>query len=334
MSYLLIGLEGPTLGPAEARWLARDEVGGVILFARNVRDPAQVQALTAAIRAVDPAAIVCVDQEGGRVQRVGPPATVLPPLGRIGARFADDVDEALALAFAHAQLMASEMLALGIDLSLAPVLDRDGGSRVIGDRAFHADPAVVKELGRSYVKGMQAAGMAACGKHFPGHGAVLEDTHHEQATDGRALDAIAGEDVVPFTVAVRNGLDAIMMAHVAYPAVDARPAGYAPAWIEGFLRSRMGFAGVVISDDLGMVAAGLVGGFRERVLAAREAGSDFLLVCRSDDVRACIAELDAAGWPAVGPDRRDTLRRRRELRWDDFAGHPDRRRWQEQLACL
>ncbi|MEM9302931.1 MAG: beta-N-acetylhexosaminidase [Pseudomonadota bacterium] len=332
MSYLVIGLEGETLTARERAWLARDEVGGVIVFTRNFASPDQLARLLDAVRAVDADSLVVVDQEGGRVQRIREPATVLPPLGRIGAAFDADAGRGLALAMAHGQLMASEMLALGIDMSLAPVLDLDRGCTVIGDRALHAEPDAVKGLGAAYIKGMATAGMQACGKHFPGHGSVREDTHLEVAVDPRDEQTLLGTDMVPFTVNCRRQLTSLMMSHVVYPAWDPAPAGYSSRWIQGMVRERMGFEGVVFSDDLGMAAACGVGGFEARLHEAMDAGSDLVLVCRPADTQACFAEVKR--WPEIPRDRRGELHGRRSVDWQEFAASAERRELQEQLEGL
>ena len=330
MSYLLIGVEGCQLTDEERHWIAMDSVAGVILFSRNWQSPEQVAALTDAVRAIDPGAIIAVDQEGGRVQRFRDPCSILPPLGSLGAVYDRDSEEALELAFAHSQLMAMEMLALGVDLSFAPVLDVNGESQVIGDRGFHPSPDVVKELGRIYIKGMHNAGMKACGKHFPGHGSVKPDTHLSIAEDDRSLDEIARHDLKPFQVAMLNGLDAVMMAHVRYPAVDDRAAGYSPHWIGDVLRGRMRFDGVVISDDLGMVGAFEAGDYRERLQAALDAGCDMALVCKPQDVREL---LENGPLPSPPVDRRDDLRGRLG-RWSDCMVSEDRAHWQECLQYV
>ena len=330
MSYLLIGIQGHALTDEERAWVAMDAVAGVILFSRNWQSPLQVRALTDAIREIDPAAIIAVDQEGGRVQRFCEPCSTLPPLGVIGDMYERDPEEALEAAFAHAQLMATEMLALGVDISFAPVLDVDGDSQVIGDRAFHRSPDVVKELGRIYVKGMHNAGMKACGKHFPGHGSVLPDTHMSVAEDDRSLDEIARHDLKPFQVAILNGLDAVMMAHVRYPAVDQRAAGYSSHWIGEVLRGRMRFNGVVISDDLGMVGAFEAGDYRDRLAAALDAGCDMALVCKPEDMRELLA---CGSLPSVSMDRRDDLRGQLKS-WPEVEVSDERVAWQECLQDL
>ena len=178
--------------------------------------------------------------------------------------------------------MASEVRASGVDLSFAPVVDLGRGNRAIGDRAFSADPQVVAEFTRAYVRGMHAAGMAATLKHFPGHGSVLEDTHFDDAVDPRPLDEMRALDLVPFVAGIEAGADAVMMAHVVYPAVAPEPAGYSPRWIEDILREEMGFRGVVFCDDIGMAAAFSAGGVKARIDAHLDAGCDVVLVCHPE----------------------------------------------------
>lgn len=282
---VLIGIPGPELDATSREWLQHPAVGGVVLFSRNFVDREQLIALVEAIRgATAPRPLVCIDQEGGRVQRLtGEGFTRLPPLGVLGRLHAGDPVKALDMAYRHGRVMAMEMLACGIDLSFAPVLDLDRGSRVIGDRAFSASPAVVAELGRSYLAGMHDAGMRTTGKHFPGHGSVEADSHTDDVCDPRPLAAIEAEDLEPFR-ALQDRLDALMIAHVVYPAVDPRPAGYSPAWLRDILRDRLGYRGVVVSDDLGMHAARVAGGLPERTAACLEAGCDLVLVCHPAEV--------------------------------------------------
>jgi len=280
---LVIGVAGTELTAQERDWLQHDAVAGVILFKRNFASRAQVAELAAAIREAAPRPqLVCVDQEGGRVQRFREGYSELPPLQRLGEPYAHDPQAALALAEEHAWLMASEIHASGVDLSFAPVVDLGRGNRAIGDRAFAAEPRVVAELTRAYVRGMHSVGMGATLKHFPGHGTVLEDTHFDHAVDPRPLEALRAEDLVPFVAGIEAGADAVMMGHVLYPAVAPEPAGYSPFWIQQYLRGELGFRGVVFSDDIGMAAAHGVGGVRTRVLAHLDAGCDVVLVCHPE----------------------------------------------------
>jgi len=277
---LVIGIAGTELTAQERDWLQHDAVAGVILFTRNFASRAQVTELSAAIRAAAPRPqLICVDQEGGRVQRFREGYSALPPLEGFGKRYAQDPAAALELAREHAWLMASEIKASGIDLSFAPVVDLARGNRAIGDRAFDADPQVVAAFTRAYVAGMHSVGMPATLKHFPGHGTVLEDTHFDDAVDPRTLAELQQQDLLPFVAGIDAGADAVMMAHVAYPAVAPEPAGYSPRWIQQILRQDMGFKGVVFSDDIGMAAAFSAGGVKARIDVHLDAGCDVVLVC-------------------------------------------------------
>ena len=290
---LVIGIAGHELTAQERDWLQHDACAGVILFARNFASKAQVAELAQAIREAAPRPqLVCVDQEGGRVQRFRDGYSALPSLEGFGRRYAQDRDGALQLAREHAWLMASEVRASGVDLSFAPVVDLGRGNRAIGDRAFSADPEVVAAFTRAYVQGMHDAGMAATLKHFPGHGSVLEDTHVDDAIDDRPLEAIRALDLVPFAAGIAAGADAVMMAHVVYPQVDKDPAGYSKRWIGDILRKEMGFRGVVFSDDIGMAAAFSAGGIKSRIDAHLDAGCDVVLVCHPELVPESLAAVE------------------------------------------
>lgn len=282
---LVIGIAGTELTAQERDWLQHDAVAGVILFTRNFTSREQVQDLCAAIREAAPRPqLICVDQEGGRVQRFREGYSALPPLHGFGALYARDPEAALRLAEEHAWLMASEVRASGVDLSFAPVVDVGHGNLAIGDRAFSEDPEIVAAFTRAYVRGMHSVGMAATLKHFPGHGTVREDTHFDTAVDDRSLEAIRAHDLVPFVAGIDAGADAVMLAHVVYPQVAPEPAGYSPFWINDILRGDvskggMGFRGVVFSDDIGMAAAFTAGGVKARIDAHLDAGCDVVLVC-------------------------------------------------------
>jgi beta-N-acetylhexosaminidase len=289
---LVIGVAGTELNAQERDWLQHDACAGVILFARNFASRTQVAELSHAIREAAPRPqLVCVDQEGGRVQRFRDGYSALPALESFGRLYAADPVAALELAHEHAWLMASEIRASGVDLSFAPVVDLGRGNRAIGNRAFSSDPEVVAEFTRAYVRGMHAAGMAATLKHFPGHGSVLEDTHFDNAVDDRPLDEIRRLDLVPFVAGIEAKADAVMMAHVVYPQVAPEPAGYSPRWIEDILRAEMGFRGVVFSDDIGMAAAFSAGGVKARIDAHLDAGCDVVLVCHPDLVDESLAAV-------------------------------------------
>jgi beta-N-acetylhexosaminidase len=289
---IMMGVEGGALRAEERELLLHPQVGGVILFSRNFESPAQVAELCATIHVLrDPPLLVGVDQEGGRVQRFRAGFTLLPPASRLGILFDQSPVRARRLAEITGWLMAAELRAVGVDLSFAPVLDLDKGiSAVIGDRAFHRDPQVVADLGVHYVRGMRRAGMAATGKHFPGHGSVREDSHHELPRDPRRYADLIDEDLLPFERLSAEGIEAMMIAHVVYPEIDARPAGFSAFWLRTVLRQRLGFQGVIFSDDLLMDAAGVIGDIGERAAAALDAGCDMALICRGLEPTAQAAE--------------------------------------------
>ncbi|WP_313219068.1 beta-N-acetylhexosaminidase [Stenotrophomonas sp.] len=290
---LVIGVAGTELTAQEREWLQHDAVAGVILFRRNFASREQVAELSAAIRAAAPRPqLICVDQEGGRVQRFRDGYSALPPLQGFDALYATAPEAALALAEQHAWLMASEVRASGVDLSFAPVVDLGRGNLAIGDRAFSADPQVVAAFTAAYVRGMHSVGMAATLKHFPGHGTVLEDTHFHDASDPRSLDELRALDLIPFAAGITAGADAVMMAHVVYPQVAPEPAGYSPRWIQQILREEMGFRGVVFSDDIGMAASFSAGGVKARVDAHLEAGCDVVLVCHPELVEESLRAVE------------------------------------------
>ena len=290
---LVIGVAGKELTAQERDWLQHPACAGVILFTRNFASRLQVAELSQAIREAAPRPqLVCVDQEGGRVQRFRDGYSALPSLDQFGKLYGRDPDGAIALAKEHAWLMASEVRASGVDLSFAPVVDLGRGNRAIGDRAFSAEPQIVAEFTRAYVEGMHSAGMGATLKHFPGHGSVLEDTHFDNAIDDRPLEEIRALDLVPFVAGIEAKADAVMMAHVVYPQVAQEPAGYSPHWIRDILREEMGFRGVVFSDDIGMAAAFSAGGVKARIDAHLDAGCDVVLVCHPDLVPESLAAVE------------------------------------------
>ncbi|MCM8594456.1 beta-N-acetylhexosaminidase [Accumulibacter sp.] len=291
---LMIDLVGPRLSVVERRRLGHPLVGGLILFARNYESPAQLAELTAEVHALrSPRLPIAIDHEGGRVQRCRDGFTRLPAMRCLGQLWDEDHEAAATAARRVGYVLASELRACGVDLSFTPVLDLDWGhSRVIGDRSFHRSPEVVIALAAKLIEGLHAAGMAACGKHFPGHGWAEADSHVDLPIDERRLDEIA-PDIEPYR---RLKLDAVMPAHVIYRLVDPRPAGFSRFWID-LLREQLGFAGVIFSDDLSMAGAGVAGGISQRCTAAWDAGCDLLLVCNSP---AAVDEL-LDGW-AVPPD--------------------------------
>ncbi len=305
---VVVDLEGLELAGGEREVLAHPLVGGVILFARNYAAPDQLRALTRSIHELrDPPLLIAVDHEGGRVQRFLEGFTRLPPMRALGR--AHDRNPALAenLASAIGVVLAAELAAHGVDFSFAPVLDVDfGSSSVIGDRAFHADAGVVARLAGALVGGMARMGMGAVGKHFPGHGYVRADSHHEVPVDERDLATIEANDLVPYRALIERGLAGVMPAHVIYPKVDARPAGFSPVWLKDILRGRLGFDGIVFSDDLSMEGATVAGGIVERGRAALDAGCDIVLVCNAPGAAQRL--LDGLGAGRLDASRAERMR--------------------------
>jgi len=276
----MIDLLGAEIAPDERELLQHSLVGGVILFTRNYRDPAQIAALIADIHAArTPQLLVAVDHEGGRVQRFREGFSLLPPARRIGHEYDLHAPAGLELARRMGWLMAAELRARGVDLSFAPCVDLDYGlSEVIGDRAFHADAEVVSQLALAWMHGMRDAGMGATAKHFPSHGAVVADSHLALPVDRRELMDLEA-DLMPYRRLIANGLPSIMMSHVLFPAVDEVPASFSRRWIGEVLRGQLGFQGVIFSDDLSMRGAGAVGDIVQRARQALTAGCDMLPVC-------------------------------------------------------
>ncbi|MEP6546083.1 MAG: beta-N-acetylhexosaminidase [Gammaproteobacteria bacterium] len=277
---LMVDIAGTDLSAEDVGVLEHPQVGSVILFSRNYRDPAQVSALTAAIRAVrSPALLIAVDHEGGRVQRFREGFTRLPAARLLGRRFDEDRRDGLKLAQSVGWLLASELRAVGIDFSFAPCIDLDYGvSEIIGDRAFHSDPDTVAALAVATMLGMREAGMAAVAKHFPGHGAVVADSHVALPVDRREFVDLEA-DIRPYRPLIDNNLAGIMGAHVVFPAVDELPASLSQRWISGVLRNELGFHGCVFADDLTMAGAAAFGDVVARVHLALAAGCDVLPIC-------------------------------------------------------
>ncbi|MBK1718561.1 beta-N-acetylhexosaminidase [Thiocystis violacea] len=292
---VMLDLAGTALDAEDRDLLRHPAVGGVILFSRNYVSPEQLTELTAAIHALrEPRLLIGVDQEGGRVQRFRQGFTRLPPAGRFGRLYQSKPARARQACESVAWLMAAELRAVGVDFSFAPVLDLDRGiSQVIGDRGFGADTRTICDLASSWAEGSRRAGMSVVGKHFPGHGGVSADSHAELPTDGRPYVDLELEDLIPFRHLIDHGLEAVMPAHVVYPRVDHRPAGFSPVWLKDVLRGRLGFQGVIFSDDLNMGAADAGGDHPERARAASEAGCDMLLICNNRPAAIRILEAFA-----------------------------------------
>jgi beta-N-acetylhexosaminidase len=294
---LMIDIAGLELTDLERDRLRHPLVGGLILFARNYQSPEQLSRLTAEVHALrSPPLLIAIDHEGGRVQRCREEFTRLPPMRRLGDLWEREPHVALTAAHDIGYVLAVELRQNGVDFSFTPVLDLDWGrSGVIGTRSFHRDPAVVVQLAGALIKGLRRAGMAACGKHFPGHGWAEADSHVAIPVDERRLDELA-TDMEPYR---QLSLDAVMPAHVIYPLVDSRPAGFSPVWI-GKLRDELGFEGVIFSDDLSMEGASIAGDIVGRATAAWNAGCDMLLVCNAPEAVGNVLER----WqPEFAPER-------------------------------
>jgi len=291
----MIDIEGVELSPLDAEILRHPLVGGVILFARNYADPEQVRDLTGVIHSLRaPQLLVAVDHEGGPVQRFRDRFTRLPACGHLGSAFDADRRVGLTLSEDCGWLMASELRAVGVDFSFAPVLDLGAGiSNVIGERAFHRDPETIAWLAHGYVKGMNAAGMAAVGKHFQGHGSVSADSQTEVPVDDRDLEDLRLLDLVPFERLIHSGLEAIMPAHIIFSKVDSKPAGFSRRWLREILRGELAFQGTIFSDDISMAGAEVLGDYTERTKAALDAGCDMVLVCNNRD--GVVSVLDTLG---------------------------------------
>ena len=337
---LIIDIAGTELTDDDRRRLAHPLVGGLILFGRNWQSRAQLTALCASVKRLRPDLLICVDHEGGRVQRFRTDGfTHLPPMRALGELWMHDAMRAQDAATACGYVLAAELRACGVDFSFTPVLDLDWGpSGVIGDRAFHADARVVAMLAKSVAHGLLRAGMGNCGKHFPGHGFVAADSHTDLPRDRRSLKAILADDAAPYGW-LGMSLDAVMAAHVVYPKVDARPAGYSARWLQAVLRQRLGFAGAIFTDDLSMEAARHIEGRTvtptEAVLAALHAGCDLALLCNQslgagsvlDDAIDGLAEAQIKGaWAPSGASearRRALLPRQAAADWSTLMRSTD-----------
>jgi beta-N-acetylhexosaminidase len=314
---VVVDVLGPVLTDEDRERIRHPAAGAVILFARNYENPEQLAQLTADIeREREPALAVCVDHEGGRVQRFKDGFTVIPPMRTLGKLWDRDRQAGRDAAMAIGYVIASELGAHGVDFSFTPVLDLDyGGSSVIGDRALHFDPTAVGALGACLVRGLAQGGVAAVAKHFPGHGYAEADSHVAVPRDERAFKEIARKDIVPYKAVIEAGLAAVMPAHVIYSQVDEQPAGYSKHWLQEVLRGKLGFHGIVFSDDLSMEGAAVAGGPPERARAAIGAGCDMVLLCNNpkglDELLESLKEMTLAN-----PERLEKMRRQggRDLR--------------------
>lgn len=282
ISRLIIDLQGHELSKEDNELLEHPLVGGVILFSRNYQSYEQLCALCRTLRERKKPLLVMVDQEGGRVQRFRNEFTLLPSMAQVGDYYAQSPALAAQLAAACAWVMAAELLAVGVDISFAPVLDLQKGlSQAIGDRAFHANPHVVAELTKAFVAGMHQAGMAATGKHFPGHGSVAVDSHLATPVDEREFAAIAKEDLLPFAELIHADIDALMTAHIIFKQIDDKPVCFSTHWLQEVLRKQYQFKGIIFSDDLNMQGASISANFTDRAHMALTAGCDMILLCNN-----------------------------------------------------
>jgi beta-N-acetylhexosaminidase len=322
---VMLDVVGKTLTDDDKRRLAHPMTGGVILFARHYESRAQLVALTDAIRAERDDLLIAVDHEGGRVQRFRTDGfTVLPAMGKLGTLWDSDVLHATKVTTAVGYILATELRACGVDMSFTPVLDLNyGQSQVIGDRAFHRDPRVVAMLAKSLNHGLALAGMANCGKHFPGHGFAHADSHVAVPVDDRPLEAILRADVAPYDW-LGLTLASVIPAHVIYPQVDAKPAGFSRVWLQEVLRGKLRFPGAIFSDDLSMEAARQGGTLTEAATAALQAGCDMVLICNQPEEAEKV--LDALRFT---PSKESQARIRRmrprgkALKWSKLVAEPE-----------
>jgi len=333
---LLIGTSGTSLNENERAQLRAPSVSGLVLFSRNYESRKQLQDLVDDVRNLRPdeGFVIAVDQEGGPVQRFREGFTRLPALATLGAMYDRDPAAARALAEEHAWVMASELRAVDVDISFAPVVDLARGNRAIGVRALHAQPDAVTDLADAYVRGMHMAGMAACIKHFPGHGSVAGDTHSEGARDPRPLDVIRDTDLRPFAECIALGVEAVMMAHVVYPKVDQAPASQSATWIGDILRGELGFQGLVLSDDISMAGAGRSGDLAARVEAHVRAGCDLILACQPEAVAPALEVAASMEWPACDGERLASLRGAAASTWESLQDNPQRDTFVARLDAL
>lgn len=332
----MLGVDGPALSPAERELLRHPTVGGVILFSRNYANPEQLSALVEDIHGLrEPQLLVGVDQEGGTVQRFRSGFTRLPPPARFGTLYDESPHLARDAVEICGWLLAAELRSLGVDFSFTPVLDlgRPQAS-VVGTRAFHQDPDVVSTLAQGMIKGMRSAGMAAVGKHFPGHGGVVEDSHHTTPVDDRDLATLRMADLVPFERLIRAGLPAVIPAHVVYPAVDERPAGFSERWLRRILRRELGFEGAVFSDDLGMGGAAVAGDLVARAEQALGAGCDMVLSCNDPAGAVRLVERLSPGEDPLRGARLARMHGRRGQTWDDLHANVRHREAAARMSAL
>tara|TARA_B110000879_G_C11171346_1_gene513723 strand:+ start:1355 stop:2407 length:1053 start_codon:yes stop_codon:yes gene_type:complete len=340
---LMLDLAGTSLAEDEPALLCNPQVGGVILFARNVESRHQVETLVAEIRAVAPHLLIAVDQEGGRVQRLKQGFTLLPAMQKLGDLCLVDRDAGVTLTRDCGWLMAAEVIACGLDISFAPVLDVDRDtSSIIGDRAFSDQPQLVTDVAAAFITGMNEAGMAATGKHFPGHGGIFADSHLEAPVDQRDWAQLSERDLVPF-VALADKLGGIMPAHITFPTIDPDSVGFSSFWLQQVLRDQLGFDGVIFSDDLAMKGADVAGGYVQKAQLALDAGCDMILVCNDRagalEVLDFMTERQVSGSDRIkgmlkAPYLQAPLLDVKSLSWAQLENHPRRVATMAQLQNM
>ena len=335
MAYgrLMLDLAGTELTAEEQQILQSPQVGGVILFARNIQSREQVTALNAQIRQASANLLIAVDQEGGRVQRLRDGFTPLPPMQLLADSVVQNPEVGVQLVRDTGWLMASEVLACGFDISFAPILDVDRDtSSIIGDRAFSDQPEMVITLAQAFIEGMDEAGMAATGKHFPGHGGIVADSHLEAPVDHRSWQQLLDHDLKPF-VALSKQLAGVMPAHITFPAVDPDSVGFSGFWLQQVLRQQLGFDGVIFSDDLSMKGADVAGGYIDKAQLALNAGCDMILVCNCPEgAREVLQMMEHRS--LAGSDRIASMGATKSVDWDKLCADSRRTRVVQQLKDI
>ena len=330
---LMLDLKGVSLDRDERLQLQNPQVGGVILFSRNIQSRDQVCDLVAEIRACSKHLLVAVDQEGGRVQRLREGFTAIPSMQVIGNLIARSPEEGLSLSKDLGWLMASEVIACGLDLSFAPVLDVDRDtSSIIGDRSFSDQPEIVISAAEAFIKGMHDAGMAATGKHFPGHGGIVADSHLEAPVDDRSWNTLYARDIQPFAK-LSKMLDAVMPAHITFPSVDPDSVGFSSFWLNDVLRGKLGFEGIIFSDDLTMKGADIAGGYVDKAKLALKAGCDMILVCNCPQGAVeVLSYMESANISQSS--KLASMVAKRSISWSDLEGSPRRLAISQKVAAL
>ena len=330
---LMLDLKGVSLDRDERLQLQNPQVGGVILFSRNIQRRDQICDLVAEIRACSKSLLVAVDQEGGRVQRLREGFTAIPSMQAIGNLIVRSPEEGLDLSKDLGWLMASEVIACGLDLSFAPVLDVDRDtSCIIGDRSFSDQPEIVISAAEAFIKGMHDAGMAATGKHFPGHGGIVADSHLEAPVDDRSWNTLYARDIQPFAK-LSKMLDAVMPAHITFPSVDPDSVGFSSFWLNDVLRGKLGFEGIIFSDDLTMKGADIAGGYVDKAKLALKAGCDMILVCNCPQGAVeVLSYMESANISQSS--KLASMVAKRSISWSDLEGSSRRLAISQKVAAL